>query len=279
VLPGNTSKLPLYSDVHAGLLDHRIETQNLNAFKAAISVLKDIPTARLERAFISHLDSLIYRLDSWQTSLFDLKLQQKRNLTSSHQQRTLGVYLGAFGYLENVKRASNRRVQIGEDVLPEIMRKPKADNLFVEPANGGFFQTPSLSHASAAAMLRNGYLTYSNSTEPNLMSVNLSSERVRRALFLLEGVRNGQRLEALLGYQFERGLHDAFSNDGINLNPYLPLFRTAFPIRSNSHTQSWRLRSSARDCRRFFRRERRHVGQSRSRIPVWHTRTHCLIRN
>jgi hypothetical protein len=31
---------------------------------------------------------------------------------------------------------------------------------------------------------------------------------VRRGQFVLEGMRNGQPIEALLGYQFERGLHD-----------------------------------------------------------------------
>ena len=39
------------------------------------------------------------------------------------------------------------------------------------------------------------------------MAVNLTSERVRTAL-MLEGIRGGQSLGALLGYQFERGLHD-----------------------------------------------------------------------
>ena len=47
-------------------------------------------------------------------------------------------------------------------------------------------------------------------TNPQTMSVNLSSDRVRLALSLLEGIRNGQSLGALLGYRFERGLHDDY---------------------------------------------------------------------
>ena len=44
------------------------------------------------------------------------------------------------------------------------------------------------------------------------MAVNLSSERVRTALAFLEGIRHGQQLGALLGYQFERGLHDRYDD-------------------------------------------------------------------
>ena len=40
------------------------------------------------------------------------------------------------------------------------------------------------------------------------MAVNLTSERVRIALAMIEGIRAGQSLGELLGYQFERGLHD-----------------------------------------------------------------------
>jgi transposase-like protein len=58
----------------------------------------------------------------------------------------------------------------------------------------------------------------------NAMSVNLSSARVRRAEWYLEGMRMGQKVGALLGYQFERGLHD---ND---LNIYLQAFRQRFPF-------------------------------------------------
>src|SRR5258708_29081465 len=63
------------------------------------------------------------------------------------------------------------------------------------------------------------------------MAVNLSSERVRRALSVLDGMRNGQTLEALLGYQFERGLHDRGSAaDALKkLNLYIYDFRVKLP--------------------------------------------------
>ncbi|HEX2184382.1 MAG TPA: hypothetical protein VHN78_02605, partial [Chloroflexota bacterium] len=67
-----------------------------------------------------------------------------------------------------------------------------------------------------------------DTAQPEKMAVNLSSERVRRALGFLEGVRNGQELGALLGYQFERGLHDRHGDPF--LNQYIPLIRQAYPL-------------------------------------------------
>ena len=43
----------------------------------------------------------------------------------------------------------------------------------------------------------------------DLLAIDLSSERVRLATWLLDGVRQGQPLGALLGYRFERRLHEA----------------------------------------------------------------------
>ena len=44
---------------------------------------------------------------------------------------------------------------------------------------------------------------------PNdLLAIDLSSERVRLATWLLDGVRQGQPLGALLGYRFERRLQE-----------------------------------------------------------------------
>ena len=61
------------------------------------------------------------------------------------------------------------------------------------------------------ALLRSAYLSHADPAKPAMFSVNLSSARVRRAEFVLQGMRNGQPIEALLGYQFERGLHDRTS--------------------------------------------------------------------
>jgi hypothetical protein len=94
------------------------------------------------------------------------------------------------------------------------------------------FHAPSINHATAAAILRAGYLSHADASNPDMFAVNLSSERIRRALFILDGIRNGQRLEVLLGYQFERGLHDhASANPNLaRLNEHIYAFRDVFRI-------------------------------------------------
>ena len=60
------------------------------------------------------------------------------------------------------------------------------------------------------------------------MSVNLSSRRVRLAMDYVEGIRNGQELGALLGYQFERGLHE--NHPGLELDEFIYVLRDRFPF-------------------------------------------------
>ncbi len=79
--------------------------------------------------------------------------------------------------------------------------------------------------------MRNGYLTNASAADPGLLAVNVSSGRVERAQALLDGIRNGQSLEVLLGVQFERGLHDwTTGTPPVVLDQLKPLFRTQFPI-------------------------------------------------
>ena len=232
IVPAEASTLGMHSFVHeklrlGGSSDF---TSNLEEHLWGLNVLKDLPTARLERILVEHTDNLSYRLDAWQTSLFEERLQTQRNLRTDNKQRSTGIYLGAFGYLENVQ-PGNKRTNIPEDILPAALRENK-NNLYVEAGNGGYVHAPSLNHATAAAILRNGYLTHATDADAQTLSVNLSSERVRRAKYLLEGIQNGQTLEALLGYQFERGLHDwtTRSVNPIIVSQLIPDFRQAFPL-------------------------------------------------
>src|SRR5581483_10768781 len=43
--------------------------QSVQEQLAAIAALRQLPTARLERALVEHIDTLSYRLDAWETSL------------------------------------------------------------------------------------------------------------------------------------------------------------------------------------------------------------------
>ena len=110
------------------------------------------------------------------------------------------------------------------DTIPVELRRD-AQNLTESRANAGFVHAPSIQQAVTAALLRNGYLSHADPIKRDLLTVNLSSARVRQALFYLEGIRQGQELSALLGYQFERGLHDA------NLDTFVYRFREKFPLK------------------------------------------------
>ena len=69
------------------------------AQRKALSVLRNLPTACLERLFCEHLDLCSYRLDAWSSALVLERLSRQRSAAQASE----GVYLGAFGFLENVK--------------------------------------------------------------------------------------------------------------------------------------------------------------------------------
>lgn len=200
--------------------------------RAAMQVLRSMTTARLERALVEHMDVLSYRLDAWQTSLFTRRLHRQRGLDARPEDRRTGLLLGAYGYLRNARPALAVRRSVSEDTLPPELRQ-ETQNLFEQVDNGGFVHAPSLNHATAAALLRNAYLTHATPEKPDAFAVNLSSDRVRRARDLVDGVRNGQSLETLLGIQFERGLHDWTTSQPVPviLDHLKPVFRAQFPIR------------------------------------------------
>jgi hypothetical protein len=242
VIAAEASSMPLFAYMHSARFSAPADLDvvaNLNAHKWALGVLKDLPTARLERALAEHVDCLTYRLDAWQTSLFDLRLRDQRRLGGKSADRRKGIYIGAQGYLENVKPNLQGRTKVSERELPAALRENK-DNLYTAAGNGGYVHAPSLNHATAAAILRNGYMTHATQQDREMMNVNLSSERVRRAAALVEGIRNGQTLETLLGYQFERGLHDWTTRAvaPVILNHLVPVFRTAFPIKKTKVPQA-----------------------------------------
>ena len=131
--------------------------------------------------------------------------------------------------LEAVRLLDQRRAAtLGQQALSlPIPVQPLNDN-------GGFILAPSQAQAAVAAVLRNGYMTHKHkgTSEEGQLSIDLSSERVRNALLLLEGVQQGQSLNALLGYLFEDGLH------ALKLDKYVQPFRDLFPVVGNKLTPS-----------------------------------------
>lgn len=230
-LPGNINAAMPISEYLLTVGNNEDEARFLIEMRDALTVLAGAGTAKLERCLTEHLDTCTYRLDAWQTALFRLRLLEQRNIAGDDDRtkRKKGVFLGAYGWLENVRPAP--RQQVALDTVPEKLRPADNEPLFEYRDNGGFVHAPSINHASAAAILRSGYVSHADEDHPDMMAVNLSSERLRKALFILSGMRNGQTLEALLGYQFERGLHDRASADDAlkKLNLYIYDFRDKFP--------------------------------------------------
>lgn len=201
----------------------------LREVRESIAGLEGLTTADLERLTAEHLDLCSYRLDAWQAALFARRLTVLNQMRVDPDGRARrGVHLGAYGWLENVRPAAPPPA-VPQDEIPAGLRE---DGVAVveQPHNGGYIHGPSPNHAVAAAVLRNAYLTHADQQNSDHFAVNLTSERVRTAVAFLEGVRNGQELGALLGYQFERALHDRYVIDGQALAQFILAFRKKYPL-------------------------------------------------
>lgn len=169
----------------------------VEAVRAALATLSSLPVRTLERLFAETIDVCSYRLDAWATSIALRRLDAVRAT-----QRT-GVHLGGWGAVLDVE----------PDPAPSESR--------------GFIHAPSLAHATAAAILASGYLTHHAENGRHPLAIDLSSARVRLALGLLDGVRQGASPGALLGRRFERDLHER------RVDRYLDDFRRFAPLRED----------------------------------------------
>jgi len=186
----------------------------LNETRAAADALAQLNDAQLELLLRESLGLASHRLDAWITSIATARLDVLRN---GHVGS--GVHLGAWGWLENVRP--------GPALQPTTVPDGVTGPVWHDPGNGGYVHAPSLTHAATAAVLRSGYLTH-KATSAGTLGVDLSSDRTRRALELIDGVREGQSPGALLGYRFERDLHER--RTGLELDAYIAPLRAAFPL-------------------------------------------------
>ena len=148
---------------------------SLAPYLSCLAALAKLPTAELDRRFGETLDACSHRLDAWITAAATTRLAALREANPN------GSYLGGFGFVENI-----RPTEAATTV-------------------GGFIHAPSPAHASAAAILRNGFI--SRGGAGSAYDIDLSSARVRAALTLIDGVRQGDPLASLLGQSLERDLH------------------------------------------------------------------------
>jgi hypothetical protein len=157
----------------------------------------------LETLLRAELGAIATRLDTWVTALTTLRLRRQRSLAG--HERTLVV--GAYGILMDVMPVAGRLRRAANDEVPTDY----VGEAFRSTSDAGWVHAPSVSHAVTAAVLRSAHLGHwrlAPVAGKNAFSIDLSSRRVRAAMHLLAGVREGQPLAALLGYRIERRLRD-----------------------------------------------------------------------
>jgi hypothetical protein len=228
---GRLADLPL-----ADLPGRRVDTltaadhpaaARLDEMRAALDRLAVMAPDRLEALTTTTLDLFSYRLDAWVTSLATRRLAELR------QAEPAGSFVGGYAWIHDVRPGPARQPA---PVPPLEAGSP----LTLDPANAGFVHAPSLNQAAAAAVLRAGYRAFGGGQASHPFAVDLSSRRLRQAEWLLDGVRQGQPLGVLLGYRFERGLHDR------RLDQYLRPFRRIAPFGELATTEARAADTAAR---------------------------------
>lgn len=195
------------------------------AHRAAVDAVARMPAERMTALTREHLDLASYRLDAWIGGLAHRRLRTMRT------NRPRGAQVGAYGWVENLRRKPTTPAASG---VPAALAGLPGRPLTQDPTGEGFIQTPSPTHAVTAAVLRAGYRSQtSQGSLGNEMSVNLSSNRVRVALSLIDGVRAGNDLGALLGYRLERFLHEYYARPdtphSVELDAAIFPLRRAYP--------------------------------------------------
>ncbi|MFI9766220.1 hypothetical protein ACIHJG_05055 [Streptomyces sp. NPDC052415] len=179
----------------------------LPRLEQALRALAAVPVTRLPELLLEVIDVHSHRLDAWITSLASKRLAELR------ASGTEGVRFGCYGWVEDLRPPEPReQLDIELDDVTTTVEQSGKD---------GYIHAPSLHHAATAAVLRSGFL---GNPDEQSYAVNLTSRRARVARWLLGGVRQGQNLGSLLGYRFERALHDA------ELDHLIERFRRQFPL-------------------------------------------------
>ncbi|MER8186917.1 hypothetical protein [Kitasatospora sp. NPDC094015] len=174
----------------------------------------DLPYAdlpRLERLLCEVLDTQTHRLDAWMSSVATARLARTRS------SRPDGIHLGAYGWVCDLHPRPESLPP--PEPVPGDPPEPAGDGS--PGTNDGYLLAPSLHHAVTAAVLRSGWLGHS---DRQAFAVDLRAARVRRALAVVDGVRSGRNLGALLGYRLERALHDA------GLDALIAPLRAGYPL-------------------------------------------------
>jgi hypothetical protein len=181
----------------------------LNELRNALLALRSTTLDERRILVAETLDTASHRLDAWLTAV----VERRRVATRARQPGT--VTIGAYGWVE--------------DLTPTGLRTP----------DGGYLHAPSVAHAATAGILRSAYLSHNpDGGGDGAFAIDLSSARVRLALELTDGVRQGQPLAALLGYRIERELHESGADRLIfSLRSLAPLVQGKLNDRGDSPLQ------------------------------------------
>ncbi|MFT3969745.1 MAG: hypothetical protein QM695_05545 [Micropruina sp.] len=176
-------------------------TGPLAGFGAAVEALAPVPAPVLERQLLGTLDASAYRLDAWVTALASARLTQLRGAAPT------GLLAGGYGWVEGLQPS----------VATPVTQLPAGEPapLVFADDDPGFIHAPSVHQAQVAAMLRNAHLAHGGG-EQDPFAVSLTSERIRLARWVFDGVRAGRTMGAVLGYLVERDLHERNLDFAIN---------------------------------------------------------------
>ncbi|MFT4216667.1 MAG: hypothetical protein QM619_05705 [Micropruina sp.] len=168
--PAGDARVELTSAALAGWM---LQMGYSGEVRRALASLSDTTTAVRVLAVAEALDCSSHRLDAWATAI----VSERRALQGTRR----GLTIGAYGVVH--------------DVQP------------TPPNSDGWIHAPSTQHAVAAGLLRSSHLSHlPEGSGGGAFAIDLSSRRMRRATALIDGVRQGQQLAALVGYQIERDL-------------------------------------------------------------------------
>lgn len=187
-----------------------------------------------QQALAEVFDLNSHRLDAWLTAIATQRLDWLREGAPADEDmpdpQKSGLYIGAYGWVEDLQ------------MNKEVVAYKEKDNEFASSdfydAKGGIIHCPTPAQAVTSAMFRQSFSTYVHESEDetgteaevplgNPFTINLTSDRIQKSKQFLEGIRQGQDIKALLGYRFERFLHDNQCDQFIH-----PL-RRAFPLTVN----------------------------------------------
>lgn len=165
----------------------------IEAFRAAVLTVADATAEALTPRVADTLDAASHRVDAWATSLATRRLAELRATQPT------GVLVGGYGWVEHLAPAS------GDPVAEPVEDEPMPLHRAVD--DPGFLHAPSIHQAEVAALLRNAHLSHGGGDD-DPFAITITSQRVRLAQRIFDGVRAGRGLGAVLGYLVERDLHE-----------------------------------------------------------------------